>query len=217
MPTVCSYTYPVKVRLLESVIDALLQDAHAPYTADLVFLASGFVNLLGKGNSAGLKKLADRLKSRFFILYIFYCELMYDLPNRITSIRNGEQASRRSIVCPIPKGAQFKKFIAVLSLLRKEGAIRGFTFNAVSTTKGKNGGQPTLLVIYLKYDSAGKSALRSIFSVSTPGRRAYVSSTSLWQPQSTSGFRVLSTAYGLLTDAEARRYRVGGELLFGVT
>lgn len=56
-----------------------------------------------------------------------------------------------------------------------------------------------------------------MFRASTPGRRIYVSASSLWQPQSTSGFFVLSTVYGIFTDAEARRYNVGGELLFGVT
>lgn len=101
---------------------------------------------------------------------------MYNFSNRITSIRNGEQASRRSIVCPIPKGAELKKFVAALTLLRKEGFIRGFTFNSYATSK--EGGRPKLLTIYLKYDSVGKSALRSAFNVSTPGRRVYVSARS---------------------------------------
>jgi ribosomal protein S8 len=44
----------------------------------------------------------------------------------------------------------------------------------------------------------------------------YISASSLWQTQSTTGFVALSTVYGIITDIEARRYNVGGEVLFGI-
>jgi ribosomal protein S8 len=44
-----------------------------------------------------------------------------------------------------------------------------------------------------------------------------MSSSAIWQPQTTTGFFILSTPIGICTDIEARRYNVGGEILFGVT
>ncbi len=101
--------------------------------------------------------------------------------NRITSIRNGELASRRAIIWSIPKGAKFQNLFTVLYLLRKEGIIRGFSFSSLDSTKTqpKTSTYNTQLTIYLKYDSVGKSVVRSVFRVSTPGRRIYVSSGSL--------------------------------------
>lgn len=128
-----------------------------------------------------LKRLVDRLILLMRMLFVFDFKiflLMYNFSTMITSIRNGEQVSRRSIVCPVPKGAQFKKLVAALTLLRKEGYIRAFTFNSYSTSKEKTAECQKQLIIYLKYDSVGKSALRSAFSVSTPGRRVYVSASS---------------------------------------
>ncbi len=135
---------------------------------------------------------------------------MYFISNRITSIRNGEQASLRQIVWDTPSGSHYKSLYTTLEVLREAGVIRGFSF--LSSVKNKN-----KVVIYLKYDSIGKSVIRSVFLVSTSARRIHISASSLWQPQSTSGFFVLSTIYGILTDVEARRYNVGGEVLFGVT
>jgi len=181
--------------------------------------------------------------------------------NRITLIYNGERASRKSIVWKLPKGAQYKNLISVLTLLQDEGIIRGFSFTSSTPESGpiskvskakecfsqrsavskfvakvqanankfakvsgverssptQNSKERVYLNIFLKYDSVGKSVINSVYLVSTPGRRVYVSSNSLWQPQSTSGFFVLSTTSGILTDIEARRYNVGGEVLFGVT
>ncbi len=76
----------------------------------------------------------------------------------------------------------------MLTLLRKEGIIRGFSLisydkNADATTKNvkkkAQAGTETRLVVYLKYDSVGKSVVRSVSPVSTPGRRVFTSTTSL--------------------------------------
>ena len=70
--------------------------------------------------------------------------------------------------------------------------------------------------VYLKYSSRGDAAFRSIFLVSKPGRRVYLSTRALWQPYATTGVYVLSTPQGLLTDREARQKNVGGEVLLGI-
>jgi ribosomal protein S8 len=44
----------------------------------------------------------------------------------------------------------------------------------------------------------------------------HISSNALWQSRATAGFFVMSTTYGILTDVEARRFNVGGIVLFGI-
>ena len=131
------------------------------------------------------------------------------ISNLITSIRNAKNAKLNYIVWKSHEKSIQKNIIAILTLLRNNGVIRAFSF---VTSKEKN-----QFVIYIKYDQTGKSVSRSIFNVSKPSRIQYISSKALWQPQSTTGFFVLSTPYGIITDSDARRYNVGGSLLFGLT
>lgn len=144
---------------------------------------------------------------------------LFDL---LTCIRNGQQVGLSQVIFPFSAGASHKhggtpatyRLFNVLDLLRREGFIRGFSFK--SGTPRKNKKYSNYLEIYLKYDAHNNRVIRSITPVSTNGRRVYLSSESLWQPQSTTGIFVLSTPRGILSDAEARRLNVGGEVLFSV-
>lgn len=69
------------------------------------------------------------------------------------------------------------------------------------------------LVVALKYDRERASAFRGIKRVSRPGRRVYVRHDSIPRVLSGLGTSILSTSQGLMTDREARRRKVGGELL----
>jgi small subunit ribosomal protein S8 len=131
------------------------------------------------------------------------------ISNLITSIRNAKNAKLNYIVWTSHEKSIQKNIIAILTLLRNNGVIRAFSF---VTSKEKS-----QFVIYIKYDQTGKSVIRSIFNVSKSSRIQYISSKALWQPQSTTGFFVLSTSYGIITDSDARRYNVGGSILFGLT
>ena len=134
----------------------------------------------------------------------------------INAISNGNRANLSAITWDVAQQGQYNSVFAILSILRENGIIRGFSYINTPSTK-KKGSDQNQFVIYLKYDGSGKPVIRSIFNVSKPSRRIYISSRSLWQPQSTVGFFVLSTTYGILTDSQARRYNVVGCLLFGVT
>jgi small subunit ribosomal protein S8 len=68
-------------------------------------------------------------------------------------------------------------------------------------------------VLALKYDRERASAFRGIKRVSRPGRRVYVRHDSIPRVLSGLGTSILSTSQGLMTDREARRRKVGGELL----
>jgi small subunit ribosomal protein S8 len=69
------------------------------------------------------------------------------------------------------------------------------------------------LVVALKYDRERASAFRGLRRVSRPGRRVYVRHDSIPRVLSGLGTSILSTSQGLMTDREARRRKVGGELL----
>ena len=104
------------------------------------------------------------------------------LSKRITAIRNGSLATRSEVKFRIPngftssfnKGENFKLILSSLKVLRREGFIRGFKITANASKK-----EIQYIVIYLKYDSSGNQAIRSIFRISTPGRRVYVNSQAL--------------------------------------
>ncbi len=69
------------------------------------------------------------------------------------------------------------------------------------------------LTIVLKYSQERESAFHGIRRVSRPGRRVYVRHDQIPRVLSGLGVSILSTSQGLMTDKEARRRKVGGELL----
>lgn len=125
----------------------------------------------------------------------------------LTRIANGHQARLGAILLH-PSTPKF--CLEILELLSKEGYIRGFQewFDQNTNTRK--------IKVYLKYTASGTPVIRSLFRVSKPGRRVYISIKALWQPKSTLGIFVLSTPKGLLVDRDARFLGVGGEVLFGI-
>ena len=121
--------------------------------------------------------------------------LNYPLGDLLTRIRNGQQAKLATIGSP---NSRLRR--SVLDVLQKEGYIRGY----------KVDGQD--LNIELKY-SESQPAIRTIKCVSTPGRRVYSDVKSLRRVRNGLGITILSTPQGVMTDHDARRENVGGELL----
>lgn len=152
---------------------------------------------------------------------------MDSLSTRITQLRQGARANRAYIDLSIASSSIYAsqpvitnstsvstkvtRLASLLSLLQREGFIAGWSVKTPRTQSDKK-----LLRVYLKYSPRGESAFRSIFQVSKPGRRVYLSTRALWQPYSSTGVFILSTPRGLLTDREARQNNVGGEVLFGI-
>ncbi len=118
----------------------------------------------------------------------------------LTRIRNGLQARKDSIVAPASKQRQ-----RVLDVLQREGYILGYEQRDLGRNRSE-------LVIRLKYDS-GDPVIRSIQRVSTPGRRVYSGVSDLPRVANGLGISIVSTPKGVLSDAEAREYNVGGEVI----
>lgn len=118
----------------------------------------------------------------------------------LTRIRNAQQARHRHLDVPASK---LKR--AMTQILVDKGYVKNF----VNIDDGKQG----LLRIYLKYDVNGRPAIRSLRRVSRPGLRKYVDARTTVRVRNGLGIAILSTSQGVMTDKEASRIHVGGEVL----
>ena len=123
----------------------------------------------------------------------------------LTRIRNAQQAGLRVVEMP-----SSKMKVAITEILKDQGYIHDFK---VIEEKPQN-----VLKIALKYDRLTKvPAIREITRVSKPGLRQYRSSEELPRVKNGLGIGVVSTSKGLMTDKQARKENIGGELLCTVS
>ena len=94
---------------------------------------------------------------------------------------------------------------AVAQILKSEGFI--------ADVRPSEGDGPKKLTIVLKYGRDRQSAIDGVRRVSRPGRRVYVRHDRIPRVYSGLGISILSTSHGLMSDREARRQKLGGELL----
>jgi small subunit ribosomal protein S8 len=126
---------------------------------------------------------------------------MYTDPiaDMLIRIKNAAQAKKSAAVLPYSK---FKASLA--KLLEREGFVSGVT---------EVPGNFKMLQVNLKYDQAGQPVISGIKRVSKPGQRIYLPSEKIPRTNSGLGLTVVSTSKGLLTDREARKNKVGGEVV----
>lgn len=117
----------------------------------------------------------------------------------LTSIRNASQANKAVITV---QWSRLREGVA--KILVDAGYV-------ASVRKAEREGLP-VLELTLKY-VAGVPAITSIERISTPGRRVYAGYSSVPKVIGGMGVSILTTSRGVMTDAEARRQKVGGELL----
>jgi small subunit ribosomal protein S8 len=121
----------------------------------------------------------------------------------LTSIRNGCRAKKASVTVP----ASALK-IKLTEILKDRRYINDYS--VVENGAKKN------LFIKLRYKKDGTSAIRNILKVSKPGLKVYVESERIPRVLNGLGMMVVSTSKGILTDTDARKQNVGGELIFKV-
>ena len=127
------------------------------------------------------------------------------IADMLARIKNAQLARKDEVYIPHSK---MKEKIA--EILKREGYIEDY----VVSEKNKKGNQGTL-ILKLKYldDRNRKPAIMGLRRVSKPGRRIYVGVDEIPYVRKGLGVAILSTNKGILTDAEARKNRVGGEVL----
>jgi small subunit ribosomal protein S8 len=125
------------------------------------------------------------------------------LGDMLTRIRNAQMRSRPKVSTPASKLRE-----RVLEVLRDEGYIRGFSRTDYNDGKSE-------IEIELKYFD-GQPVIRQIKRISSPGRRVYSSVKDLPTIANGLGVAILSTPKGVMSDSQARRENVGGEVLCSI-
>lgn len=97
----------------------------------------------------------------------------------------------------------------------EEIATKLRTLGYVSTVEIKGKPHKTLEVT-LAFDAQGNSLINGVKRISKPGRRLYVNAREAHNVKNGNGARIISTPRGILSDAEARKVRAGGENLFEI-
>jgi len=124
------------------------------------------------------------------------------IADMLTRIRNANTAMHDEVSMPSSK---LKESLA--ELLQREGYITSFSATDVT-------GRPERrLTIEMKYSPDRERVISGIKRVSKPGLRVYSKSTEVPRVLGGLGISVLSTSQGLMTDREARKRKVGGEIL----
>jgi small subunit ribosomal protein S8 len=124
------------------------------------------------------------------------------IADMLTRVRNANTAMHDEVRMP-----SSKQKVALAAILEKEGYISGFSL-APSTT-----GPGDVLTISMKYSNDRRRTISGLRRISTPGLRIYRKSTDVPRVLGGLGVAVLSTSQGLMTDREARKRKVGGEVL----
>jgi small subunit ribosomal protein S8 len=118
----------------------------------------------------------------------------------LTRIRNGQMRSLNKINIP------FSNFrLKILEVLKKEGFIIDF-----NTDNGKK--KIKFLSVDLKYYE-GQPVIKEIKRISKPGRRVYSKATSIPKVLNGLGLAILSTSKGVMSDADAMKNNLGGEII----
>lgn len=122
------------------------------------------------------------------------------LGDMLTRIRNAQRAKKTEVISPASRLRE-----NVLEVLKKEGYISGYERRNVKAGIDE-------LNIKLKYHE-GTGVITEIYRVSTPGRRVYSSVRDLPRVYNGLGISIISTPHGVMSDHEARKANVGGEIL----
>ena len=124
------------------------------------------------------------------------------IADMLTRIRNANVAMHDEVLMP-----SSKQKVALAKILLEEGYIDGFD---VADSKR---GPGQVLTVKMKYSPERARTIAGLRRISKPGLRVYRSSRSVPRVLGGLGVAVLSTSQGLMTDREARKRNVGGEVL----
>jgi len=125
---------------------------------------------------------------------------MDPIADMLTIIRNGCRVKKSEVVAPY---SRFKT--EILRVMLEEGFINNFSLDSEK--------RPKKITIMLKYSKSGESVIRNLKRVSKCSRRFYVAGDEIPRVLNGLGIAVLTTSKGILSDREARRKKVGGEVI----
>jgi len=125
------------------------------------------------------------------------------IADMLTRIRNGLKAVRETVDVPCSKVK-----VDIAKVLKAEGYIRNY-----KVLKDNKQGK---IKVILKYDDNGLPVLQGLKRVSKPSRRIYCGSDGIPEVLNGFGVNVVSTSKGLMSDKQARKMGLGGEIICSV-
>lgn len=121
-----------------------------------------------------------------------------NIADMLTRIRNGQKSKLLNVSVPLSKLK-----CNVLEVLKDEGYIADY----------KRMEEERSINVSLKYSQRGQGAITEIHRVSKPGKRAYSSINDLPGYYNNMGIHILSTSQGVMSDRQAKKMKVGGEVI----
>lgn len=122
------------------------------------------------------------------------------IADMLTRIRNANKMRHETVEIPT---SSLKS--AILEVLVKEGFVAGFT---TKTTDNKS-----VTTVTLKYTETNERVIKGLKRISKPGLKVYAQADELPKVLNGLGIAVISTSKGVMTDKEARKHQIGGEVL----
>lgn len=123
------------------------------------------------------------------------------IADMLTRIRNASRAEHEKVDIP-----SSKLKVRVAEILKGEGFIKNYRVLEEDKKQG-------MLRVYLKYGPGNEQIISGLVRVSSPGRRVYVTHDKIPTILAGMGVTIVSTSRGVVTDRDARKQKVGGEVL----
>jgi small subunit ribosomal protein S8 len=125
------------------------------------------------------------------------------IADMLTRIRNAGKAKFQTVDIP---GSKLK--VELAKILKNSGYIKNYKF----VEDGKQG----MLRLYLKYEASGSHVIYGLDRVSKPSRRVYTTNKEIKPVYNGLGIAIISTSNGIMTDIQAKKENLGGEILCNV-
>ncbi len=120
------------------------------------------------------------------------------IADMLTRIRNALRVNKSEVTIPYSKLK-----VRIAEILKNEGYISSYSEQIENRQ----------LKLKLKYQSDGRSAINSLRRISKPGRRVYCQADKLPRVLNNLGIAIISTPAGLMTVADAKKNKIGGEII----
>lgn len=122
------------------------------------------------------------------------------IADMLTRIRNANANKSESVNVP-----QSKTKLAIAEILKEEGFVTGYSLTTVDGIK--------MINITLKYGPNGEKVIQGLKRISKPGLRIYSNAEDMPKVLNGLGIAIVSTSKGIMTDKNARKSNIGGEVL----
>ena len=126
------------------------------------------------------------------------------IADMLTRIRNAHSVSKTEVVVPFSKMK-----LEIATILKQEGFIK----SVATREAGSDGNRFDEIIIGLKYANSKEPAITSLKRISKPGERVYATKDQLPRVLNNLGIAIISTSHGLMTNKQARKSGLGGEII----